>query len=282
MVRRKQVFTVADGVEIVADIAGPDGRPTVILLHGGGQTRHSWSKTMDRLEARGYKVVNYDARGHGESGWSPNGDYSLPRLAADLSSIRATLGERVALVGASMGGMTAFYASGTNDHPFATALVMVDIALRPNPAGAAKIRNFMLAHSNGFASLEEAADAVAEYKGGRIGNSSGLSKNLRLKGDGRYYWHWDPALLRVSPSPEPPSAPAHLASVSRHVTLPTLLVRGVRSDVVTDEVVAEMIHFVPQTEVCEVQGAAHMVAGDYNDGFNRCVLPFLERHMPPV
>jgi len=60
-----------------------------------------------------------------------------------------------------------------------------------------------------------------------------------------------------------------------------LLIRGGFSDIVTDEEVAEMRRLVPQTEVFDVAGAGHMVAGDRNDAFNEGVLTFLRRHHPP-
>ncbi len=279
----QQRFTTLDGISLVGDVAGPPDGATVVLLHGGGQTRHSWAGAMRTLVAGGYFVVNYDARGHGDSDWSPTGDYSMPALASDLRTILATVRRPAALVGASMGGMTSFYAIGSSDQRIAEALVMVDIVLRPAAAGAEKIKTFMTSHRDGFKDLGEAADAVAAYNldRPRPSDPSGLRKNLRLRENGRLYWHWDPRLLDISPSAEPPSFTNELEGVSSHVTVPTLLVRGGRSDIVDDEGVAEMRRLVPQTEVYEVAGAGHMVAGDRNDAFNEGVISFLHRHLPP-
>src|SRR5579872_5237597 len=94
-------YATTAGLSIAADVAGPDGAPVVILLHGGGQTRHSWAGAMRRLAEEGYHVINYDARGHGESDWDPAGDYSLASLASDLNDVIATVSAPVALVGAS-------------------------------------------------------------------------------------------------------------------------------------------------------------------------------------
>ena len=278
----QQRFVTPDDIHIVADVGGRPGGPSVILLHGGGQTRHSWAGAMRRLVDDGYFVMNYDARGHGESDWSPAGDYSLPALASDLLSIAATIEGRKALVGASMGGMTSFYAIGSSGGHVADALVMVDIVLRPAPAGADKIRRFMTSHPDGFASLAEAADAVAAYNPDRPrpADPSGLRRNLRLREDGRLYWHWDPRLMDVSPSAEPPSFTQALEQVSGAVRVPTLLVRGEHSDIVDDEGVADMRRRVPQLEVHDVAGAGHMVAGDRNDAFNKGVFSFLNRHLP--
>ncbi len=275
-------FATPDGLSLTADIDGPVGGAAIVLLHGGGQTRHSWAGAMRGLVERGYFVINYDARGHGDSDWAPNGDYSIAALASDLRAVLSTVSAPAALVGASMGGMTSFYAVGSSHHPIAAALVMVDIVLRPAAGGVEKIRNFMNSYIGGFKDLAEAADAVAAYNPDRTRPSdpSGLRKNLRLRDDGRLYWHWDPRLLEESPSTEPPSRTDVLVGVSSGVRVPTLLVRGSRSDVVDDEGVAEMRRLVPQTEVHDVSGAGHMVAGDRNDAFNEGMISFLERHHP--
>ena len=275
-------FPTPDGLTLIGDVGGRPDAPAVVLLHGGGQTRHSWARAMRGLIERGYFVVSYDARGHGDSDWSPDGDYSLNALASDLRAVLSTISGPAALVGASMGGMTSFYAVGSADNRIADALVMVDIALRPVPAGVQKIQQFMTGHHDGFASLAEAAAAVAAYNPDRPrpSGSTGLMKNLRLREDGRLYWHWDPLMMDQRPQPEPPSATNELERVSDRVTVPTLLVRGSHSDIVDDATVAEMRSFVPQLDVFEVAGAGHMVAGDRNDAFNEGVLAFLARHHP--
>lgn len=277
-----QRFHTRDGLTLVGDVGGPPNGSAVVLLHGGGQTRHSWAGAMRHLIERGYFVVNYDARGHGDSDWSSDGDYSLNALASDLRAVLSTITGPAALVGASMGGMTSFYAIGSAGSPIADALVMVDIALRPASAGVRKIRQFMTGHHEGFATLREAVDAVAAYNPDRPrpADPSGLMKNLRLREDGRLYWHWDPRMMDQRPTPEPPSSTTELEQVSHRVTVPTLLVRGGQSDIVDDESVAEMRRLVPQTEVFEVPTAGHMVAGDRNDAFNEGLLAFLARHHP--
>ena len=118
---------------------------------------------MKKLVARGYHVVNPDARGHGDSDWAPDGRYGLDVLAEDLICIINTLGSKPALVGASMGGAAALYLVGSQQDPVATALVLVDVVPLINAPGASRIRAFMSAHKEGFANLAEAADAIREY-----------------------------------------------------------------------------------------------------------------------
>ena len=268
-------FEGAGGVRIAADIGGtPDG-PAVVLLHGGGQTRQSWGGTAEALAASGYRVVSLDARGHGESGWAPGGVYDLEGFVGDLSAVMDQLSGRPALVGASLGGLTAMMAIGEAGRPVASALVMVDIAPKMNRGGTAKIQAFMQANPEGFTSLEEAADAVEAYlpQRRRPRSIDGLRRNLRLDESGRYRWHWDPAFM--APRKWDSDIQRRFDDAARNVSVPTLLVRGSKSEVVDDEAIRHFRELVPHAELAELEGAGHMVAGDSNDAFNQAILPFL-------
>jgi pimeloyl-ACP methyl ester carboxylesterase len=93
-----------DGVTLRGEQAG-DG-PPVVLLHGLSATRRNVVQGSRHLAGRGYRLISYDARGHGES--SPGAGYGYADLVADLEAVLAHLGiERTALVGSSMGAATA-------------------------------------------------------------------------------------------------------------------------------------------------------------------------------
>jgi pimeloyl-ACP methyl ester carboxylesterase len=275
-------YTGADGIQLVADVGGDASAPAVILMHGGGQTRHSWGGAMRELVRRGYHVINLDARGHGNSAWAPDGDYSSTTQARDLERVVATLAAKPALVGASMGGATGIMLAGTREPSPVAALILVDIVPRLNEAGAENIRAFMRSHSNGFATVDEAAEAVRVYNPHRPPpkDHSGLMKNLRLRADGRLHWHWDPRLITSPDGVEPPLPLDELMNAANHVRCPTLLVRGMKSDIVDDEGVEDLRRRIPKLEVAKIGGAGHMVAGDKNDEFNAAVLEFLGRVMP--
>ncbi|WP_022974799.1 alpha/beta fold hydrolase [Nevskia ramosa] len=274
-------YLADDGVALTADVGGDPAAPAVILSHGGGQTRHSWGTAMARLLADGYQVINVDARGHGESDWSPISDYRIERLAADLQTIVRTLPSPPALVGASMGGAASLIAAA--ELGAASALVLVDVVPRLNPEGAERIIAFMRARPDGFATLEEVADAVAAYypQRRRPRDPSGLMKNLRKRADGRLHWHWDPAFVaNAQVVSEPPRFTERLYEAAARVRVPTLLVRGMESDIVSEDSIAEFRIHLPALEVCDVAAAGHMVAGDRNDAFNDGVSGFLRRHLP--
>jgi pimeloyl-ACP methyl ester carboxylesterase len=251
-------------------------RAAVVLLHGGGQTRHSWKRTAQRLAAGGRTAIALDARGHGDSEWHPDQDYSSDGFVADLVRFVDTLTRPPVLVGASLGGTTALTAIG--EHPgLAAALVLVDIVVSLEPEGVARIREFMTGSPEGFASLEEVADAIAAYNPHRPRPThlKGLRKNVRQGEDGRWHWHWDPAFMLISDEPRRGIDPARLRTAAAAVTVPTLIVRGLSSDVVSDAGLADIRGLIPQAQVADVQGAGHMVAGDDNDIFASTLEGFL-------
>jgi pimeloyl-ACP methyl ester carboxylesterase len=276
-------FVGAGGVNIVGDVGGSPSNPAVILLHGGGQTRHSWSAAMRAFVAAGYHVINLDARGHGESAWCPDGNYSVTTQSLDLRAVLKEVKSPCALVGASMGGATAMYAACTASEPRIKAVVLVDIVPTPSAHGVKRIKDFMHKHLDGFASVDEAIAAVAAYNPSRPSppDPSGIRKNLRKSADGTFRWHWDPKLLKLDVSAESSALLNVLDTASRPYRIPTLLIRGMSSDVVLDDGIAELRKKIPQLEVIDVAGAGHMVAGDKNDVFNASVVGFLHRHLPP-
>ena len=279
---RARTFISRSGLRLRGDDWGPERAPTVILMHGGGQTRRSWSGAAHEFAAAGYHVVNLDARGHGESDWPADGRYTLDALCDDIEAAVAPQRGPVVLVGASMGGVAALHFVATGRAPAVSAIVMVDIVPRVEQEGSDRIQAFMRAYQGGFASLDEAANAVAEYypHRARPKDSSGLEANLRRRDDGRFYWHWDPRLIDGPHALEPPDFGDPLLQASRVVRIPVLVVRGLRSDIVSDAGIEEFRGAVPHLEVCDVPQAGHMVAGDRNDVFNTGVLAFLRRHVP--
>ena len=267
----------SDGITLTGERwdAGGDGA-AVVLLHGGGQTRHSWKRTAQRLAQGGRTAIALDARGHGDSAWHPTQDYSSDGFIGDLVRFVSTLERPPVLVGASLGGITALAATGENPG-LAAALVLVDIVVTLEPRGVARIRDFMTGRPEGFASLEEVADAIAAYNPNRPrpSNLDGLRKNVRLHDDGRWYWHWDPAFMAVGDEPQRDIYQGRLRAAAAAITVPTLIVRGLQSDVVSDAGLADIRNLIPHAQVADVKGAGHMVAGDDNDIFASTLERFL-------
>ena len=269
-----------NGLRLAGDEWGEPGGRVVILQHGGGQTRHAWKGAGQALAAAGYHAVAFDARGHGDSEWAPDGQYGQDFMVSDLEAVVEQLqAERPILVGASMGGGTSLVAVGEG-HVDADALVLVDIAPRIERDGAAKIGAFMAQKPDGFDSLEEVADAIASYQPHRRRPKTldGLAKNVRLGDDGRYHWHWDPRFRQGERDLD--RRQARLEACAASLALPTLLVRGGSSDILSEEGAEQFLALCPGAEYVNIAGAAHMVAGDQNDIFAGAVIEFLQRRVP--
>lgn len=275
--RRPVSFAGAGGLRLVGDARGDPAAPPVVLLAGGGQTRHAWGGTAAALARQGWHAISLDQRGHGDSAWAPDGDYALPRFADDLRAVCAQLPVPPAVVGASLGGLAALLAVGESAAPLARAVVLVDIAPRMQLAGVSRILEFMTAHPDGFASLEEAGDAVAAYlhHRPRPRDTNGLRKNLRLGADGRWRWHWDPRFMSGARGVNGGMTYERLENAARGLAVPTLLVRGRMSDVVSEDDARAFLALAPHARYADVSGAGHMVAGDRNDRFTEAVAGFL-------
>ena len=284
---RHETFIGAEGNKLAADVYGDKGH-AVLLLHGGGQTRHAWRNTAAAIARAGMTAYAVDQRGHGDSEWVPSGKYAFQDFAADARELSNKLarrdGHRPAVAGASLGGIASLTAEGEAalkaEPPLFSALVLVDITPRVDLSGVAKVQGFMRLHAkDGFATVEEAADAVAEYlpHRPRPKSNEGLKKNLRLHEDGRWRWHWDPKFLdsRGVDSGDREGREETLVAAARALKNPVLLVRGGSSELVQESHAREFMELVPHASYVDVAGARHMVAGDQNDHFSAAILKFL-------
>ncbi len=275
-------FSGVDGITLIADewnrgsTAAAD-RPTILMLHGGGQNRFSWKNTGQILADEGFHVVAMDSRGHGDSDRAPGADYGVDTLTADVMHVLDAIGRPVTIIGASMGGLTGILAAHRAGPDKVTQLVLVDVVPRFEKGGSARIRDFMMGNIDGFDTLEQAADAVAAYLPYRTKPRSpeGLKKNLRLR-DGRWYWHWDPAFM-TKPGDDPELRTEKFEHAAMSLTIPVLLIRGKLSDVVSPEGVQHFLMTVPNAEFVELPDAGHTAAGDDNDAFTDVVVNFVRR-----
>ncbi len=269
-----------DGVVLALEDYGPPAGPAVVFAHGFGQTRSAWSATATALAAGGWRSITYDARGHGDSDWLKSGAYSVDQFIDDLGAIVAEAETPPVIVGASMGGLVGIALAGKVPAS-CRALVLVDVTPRWEPAGVARILDFMRAHPDGFASFDEAAGEIARYLPQRDGRKSPdrLQRLLVAGSDGRLRWHWDPRML----GPIGEDAERHQADLfaaARQIRVPTLLISGAASDVVSDATIAEFLELVPHAGHVKVPKATHMVAGDENSVFARHVVDFLAALAP--
>lgn len=275
-------FSGAEGNRLVGDLWDGRGHP-VVFLHGGGQTRRAWDNTARRVAASGMRAITIDQRGHGDSDWVPSGNYTFAHYSEDAAFVVRQVAERFhaapSAVGASLGGLSLLGAE-SRFGPLLDSLVLVDITPRMDQDGVARIQGFMGERmEDGFATLEEAADAIASYLPHRKRPPSleGLRKNLRLGSDGRYRWHWDPKFINSANNinTDAKQTMGQLLAGLPGLHLPVLLVRGMESELVNEEAAREFVSLAPSASYVDVGGAGHMVAGDKNDVFCTAILDFL-------
>lgn len=272
------------GLRLAADVFGPADGPPALLLHGLGQSRQSWGAAAARLAAQGWRAYTVDLRGHGDSARPVESAYQHADVARDVRALCASFSELPLVIGASMGGAAALFAQGDTAEQLFRGLVLVDITPDVDMEGGRRIIAFMSENPDGYANLDEAADAIGAYRGGRGRPSpAGLARVLRQGDDGRWRWHWDPRILDVRKAwlHDPVAAERYGADMrtgmlagAERLEAPCLLVRGASSDVVTVEAARRLLGIIPHATFVDVADAAHMVAGDRNDVFSATVLDF--------
>jgi len=264
----------ADGVELAIARFGSPEAPALVFAHGFGQTRQAWAGSAAALARNDWHCITADARGHGMSGWRDDGAYDFTQFVDDLVRVARVPVEKPILIGASMGGLLGLRAQA--EHAPFRALVLVDITPRWEAAGVERILTFMRAHPQGFASVEEAANAIAHYLPHRSARKSPerLRAMLVPSANGRLCWHWDPRLLEVIPA-DGARQQEHLLDAARRIRVPVLLISGERSDIVSDSTIEEFMRCVPHAQHVRVAHATHMVVGDRNDAFTAAVEQFI-------
>ena len=265
------------GLNLAAEGFGAPDQPVVLLLHGGAQTRRSWREAAQALAAAGRYAITIDLRGHGQSDWAKDGRYDLEAYAADLRAVLSQLQTRPVVVGASIGGYIALAALADGGAALASGLVLVDAGLTMDPAERQRMGDILRRHAKGFDTLEEAAAASAELTPNHKPSSpESLRRHMRQDEAGRFYWPWDPQFLGgldVAPL-------ASLESKISDLKLPTLVMRGRESKVVTEAEMERLRGLMPQAEFVDIEAAGHLIANERADVFNATLVEFLERKAP--
>ena len=270
----------ADGLRLAVETWGDPTAPALIFAHGFGQTRRAWSSSAAILASKGWYCLCADARGHGDSAWREDGAYEFSQFVDDLRLLARLPAQRPILVGASMGGLLGIMAQAGPDtsqpQPF-RALVLVDITPRWETSGVERILGFMRSYPQGFESLDQAAAAIAAHLPHRKEQKSPQRlRSLLMPGsDGRLRWHWDPQLLERIAS-DGQNQQAALLEAARRIRVPTLLISGEHSDIVSAATIAEFEQCVPHARHVRVPDATHMIVGDRNDAFTAAVENFIQ------
>ncbi len=264
---------------------GNEDKPPMLLLHGRTLSAHSWDFTALAFHDE-FHVIALDERGHGDSDWAPDGDYTAAAQFPDIEGfVDALKLDTVTLIGHSMGGRNSMvYASR---HPERVrALVIVDMAPQtggpdgPDFRGARQgpqdpeFRGALRRPPQEANSFEEYVQAIHALNPQRTPEQlrGSLAHQVRQYPDGKWRLKWDPALRSADTNG---LGAEKLWDYFSLIRCPTMIVRGGESGMVSDATVRRMKEYIPTMKSAVVAGAGHGVPGDKPAQFQKEVRQFL-------
>lgn len=245
----------------------------ILLLHGIAQQAHSWDLVSLALSDR-YRVVALDARGHGDTQWPPNEDYSVEAHQGDLDVFAEAIGlDKFILIGHSMGGRNGYVFTSRRPKKV-KALVIVDTGPDGKRSGSQRIRRFVSLPDQ-LDSFEEFVLRIQEYTGRPSWMIKGsLNHSIKQLPSGKWTWKYDKAIR--NPDFNPPNwTPEELWGCLDRIKCPVLVVRGANSDILSNDTFEGMLKAIPGSKGTVIPDAGHLVLGDNTLGFIEGVADFL-------
>jgi esterase len=279
-VRYVSRHTVVRGLRFHFTEWGDPAAPPVLLLHGGNQSSHSWDLVSLHLADR-YHVYALDQRGHGDTEWSREIDYSVDAMVADVLAFLADQRlEQPIVFGHSMGGWNAMY-TAVSSPGFARALVLVDVAPELSDEGTKVVRDFVV-HNIEFDDLNVFLDNVVKYDPFRSREhiERTVKYNLLVRADGKYVSKVDHRRYAAAAPVGTPRSVLGLDDV-RTISCPVLVVRGGESRVLAADAAERFVAALPQGRLVTVPDVGHNVHGGNTSGFLDVVTPFLSSLAAP-
>jgi pimeloyl-ACP methyl ester carboxylesterase len=255
---------------------GVKGRHPILFLHGGGLNAHTWDLVCLMLRHR-YHCLALDQRGHGDSEWEPTADYRFDAQVADVEGFIEKLKlQRPLLVGHSMGGFAAMGYAIRHAASMA-GLVLVDIAPEISMQGSLKIRDFIKMDRE-MDSVEDFVERALKFNPMRNRQllRRSLLHNLRQLPNGRWAWKHDPNRMPQNFEHERDERKTMIMDNAQNIVCPTLVLRGSRSDVLTDESAKEFSESVPNGRWLRIENAGHTIQGDNPRALLDALDPFLK------
>ena len=254
---------------------GDPANPPLVLLHGVGQTCHTWDLFAAAMSPH-FHVMAFDQRGHGDTDWAADKDYSRRSMVKDVEGFTTALGlDRFFLTGMSMGGANSLSFTANNPDRV-EALVVVDVGPRVENKGVQNIRNFMKDFRE-FDTLDEAAAVIHKFNPRRpleIIRKYTVVYNLKQLPSGKWTWKYDTYFSEGHSRIDVKQMQQELSQEVKKITCPTLLVKGAESDVLSLDGARLLQTAIPGSEFALVAGAGHSVMGDNPPGFEAAVREF--------
>jgi pimeloyl-ACP methyl ester carboxylesterase len=239
---------------------GDSSNPTILMLHGNSQQSHSWDFVSLALSEQFHLIV-LDQRGHGDSDWASDGDYSVEAQQKDIDGFVQAVGlDGFTMMGHSMGGRNSYV--WASRHPGALkALVIVDTGPQTQRTGANRIQQFKELPDE-LDTFDEFVARVQEYTGRTQEQVLGALKySIRQRADGKWTWKYD-KVMRTPGGRAPGWNADQLWECVGKIDCPTLVLRGDRSDIFAEETMQRMGEVIADCTTTTISNAGHLVQGD--------------------
>ncbi len=254
---------------------GDPANQSVLLLHGSNQSAHSFDLVSLQLADR-FHVFALDQRGHGDSEWCRDADYSSEAMGLDAAAFIDAMGlDQLIVVGHSMGGQNAMRL--TLSHPErVTKLVLVDIGPEVSSDGAKTIRRFVT-ETREFDDIDHFVARVQEYDPYRSREhiERTVKYNMLERADGKFVSKHDHGERLKATGEHRQRGDRFSLDDVRHLPMPMLLIRGADSNILTAEAAERFADAVPDGRLVTVPKAGHNVHGQNTPAFLDAVVPFL-------
>jgi len=239
---------------------GDPSNPSILMLHGNSQQSHSWDFVSLALSEQFHLIV-LDQRGHGDSDWAGDGDYSIEAQQKDIDGFVQAVGlDGFTLMGHSMGGRNS-YVWASRHLGALKALIIVDTGPQTQRTGSNRIQQFKELPDE-LDSFDDFVQRVQEYTGRTQEQVLGALKySIRQRSDGKWTWKYD-KIMRTPGARPPGWTSEQLWDCVGKIDCPTLVLRGDRSDIFADETMQRMEQVIPDCTTVTISNAGHLVQGD--------------------
>ena len=263
-------YVTVNGLRIHYLDWGTAGKPPLILLHGIGRVAHTFDHVAPHFD-KNYHVIAVDMRGHGDSGWDPQGAYLVEDYAKDIEGLAEQLRLRnIVIWGNSTGGRVAQVFAGLRPDLVA-AVIAEDVGPeRPREIADGFTARLKQEDAKGWASEDE---LVAQLKAGSPRTAENILRayahyGSKRRADGRIIWKRDPNIGNGF-------VPTELWRFVRQIKSPIIYILGGRSTIVPAQTQEQLKSTLPQVQIVTMPGLGHYPSeenpGDY--------LPIVDRFL---
>jgi esterase len=251
-------FVTVNGLRLHYHDWGNADAPPLVLVHGLTGNAWNFAPFARRLKDR-LHIMALDVRGHGDSEWAPDGAYQFVDQAADVAAFADALSlDHFRLLGTSMGGMIALQYAG--DHPDRLDRLVINDIGPEVEEGSNRTTQNMGTRPESFATRDEAVEFGLRTRPGLASLSPEeqreiVAAGLREDAEGRWISKVDPEYTRQRVKSGAKPRPAW--STLGRVTCPTLVLWGMRSDVLSEQQARRMVAALPAGELVAVPDVGH-------------------------